>query len=258
MRILPLNKSDCTRLKSRVGPNIIKMIHNNIMRFFILILWFAAGQCAAHACSFIARTPFEVWKSTTWLLEGQLIEVRLNGTDIRFSDLRYFLELTNQDVHVEAVVSPTRVYIGPKQKTYTLHFWHNRDSICGGVPSLLDTSVWRAQRRDGRFGERDYFGGEAVQAVAVPKAGIVYLDVLRDIELSEFSSTANDFIAKEAARLVRLVAGDKSLDENSFFTNPSILADLPIDVLQARLDFLIETGLSIDELARTQAAIQMN
>lgn len=227
------------------------------MRYFALIFWIALSPKFAYACSYPIENPFKAWKSATLLFEGYLVEIRLNGTHVRFSDIRYFLQLTNEDIHIETIVKPTRVFIGPKKESFKLHIWYNRDGICVTAPQFLEQTNWSAIYREGPFGSRHYLGPSTEAAISVPKAALAYLGIIDDLDRSQLTQSANNLIENETDSLERLLAGDKSLNRNSFFSNQVTLTELPIEFLNERLDFLLRTGLSIDETARTQAAIQL-
>lgn len=228
------------------------------MKKVIFILLIFVGSLKGQACSFIAKSPFEVFKDLDQLFEGKIEAVYLDDTLVRLRDAHNLLDLSEKRVHVRLKIIPTKIYIGDHKKFFEVHAYYDRHGLCNfGHPFSFQQTIWGTTKWNGAFGELEYINYWTNTARSLIEASQEYQKTLEEMDTTQLTSYGQRFIDSERKLLRRILDGDQSVIELAFIANPAILKELPENFLEHRLKFLEDSGFSPNFIVNTHSAILM-
>ncbi|NVJ97126.1 MAG: hypothetical protein HWE25_03180 [Alphaproteobacteria bacterium] len=222
------------------------------MKYLITLLLFLCPVNVAGACSYSMPTPLRALQQLDLLIEGELVAIYLNETQVSIAEMRDLILMTQGPVKIRMAVAPSKYYFGTKDALLEINTLYDEDDPCnGGIFFDSKSELWGARYLNGKFVVSNFSNHLAHYAQNLVHAAEVYGTLLKG---TAAEVTTQSFIQSELTFIEKIIKGGRGLTKVVFATDPTELTALSPEILKARLRFLEHLAFS-EEVNRTRNAI---
>lgn len=218
---------------------------------FISLVLLLAGT-DAHACSYLFPSAFEALNDLDMVFEGELHAVYVDDKQVSTELLSEYLRLGNRKVTIRYKVVPSKMYVGEQADIIELYDHYERGHSCSG-PVFIG-NLWGASLANHKLNVDDYTQYMAGEVRELLNALTRYQSSLLEARVS---MPYNKLITRELETLRIILANELESLNAAFFSAPTELEALPINLLKARAEFLMIEQTFAKELTITTTAIAL-